>query len=216
MFYGTSTNVKSKASMGNTSGGEVGHHFDPIKPGYYVAAITGAVEGTYLAKFKNLPGRWRYLKLTPEFVLLNENETIINRQDWTVGVIGSEDDDENNRILIRPDEDDTKPALFAKTAFLLSAVGFVDEDENVALEQFHPRLLKGQHVVVRVENEAYTAKDGSQKLKNVITNVYPVKRRDIEEFSLYEAPNGMVFANEQGYLDYLEEYEDLLNEVENY
>lgn len=213
-FYGQKSNVQVKAS--DRSAKSDSKVFAPIAPGFYVAKVTGASEGTFLASFKGAPGRWLYLKLTPEFVLLNENGTTINRQDWIVGVIGKEGDDPGNRQLIRPDNDEGKPALFAQTAFLLDALGFVDSEENVALDQFHPTLVNGQHVLVKVENRPYTAKDGEERLKNEIVNVYALKQADIDRHGLYEAPNGMVFETDEDYYTWTEILEDLMYGSENY
>ena len=50
---------------------------------------TGEYQATWgaIKNPKSKDGKWTYLKLIPQVRLINENGTLINRQDYTFGVI---------------------------------------------------------------------------------------------------------------------------------
>lgn len=113
-----------------------------IEPNFYYANITGLTESTswraFNSKGENFPntavddkgvrvnaeGKWEYLSLTPNFELFNDNGTIINRQNFQLGVLDADG------VLTRPDGDNSKPALWSEGQFLLGAMGLLSTDEE--------------------------------------------------------------------------------------
>jgi hypothetical protein len=172
----------------NTSGSG-GGKYAPVPEGFYLARVEGGVIGDFTATYKGAPGKYPYKKLTPDVVLLNEAHTTINRQDLVIGAFDSEG------YLYRPDGDDSKPALFAEMSFFLGAVGFVDEDNNVDLDNFDPELLVGQIVKVKIVNRPYESRDGETRQKNVIEGWYALRDEDIDEND-FIVHGRFVFANE--------------------
>lgn len=195
--------VQSTASGGGSS-----NRFDVIEPGRYIARIVKAKQSKFQGSFKG-KGKFTYAKFTPEFELINDNQTLINRQDFVLGAV----DDEG--YLFRPDGDDSKPALFAEAAFLIGAAGFEDDEGNVDLAAFEPELLLGQHVVVIVETSEYE-KDGETRQKNVIKRVFPLRESEGEDLELYHAANGMWFADEDAAERFYSVEDDLRFGVEEY
>jgi hypothetical protein len=191
--------VKATVSNGGNS------EFAPITPGFYLARIDGAKEGNFQGGFKGVSGKFNYLKITPEIVVLNEVGTTINRQDLIVGAVDSEG------FLFRPDGNTEKPALYSEMGFFLSAVGFIDDEGNVDLNSFDPRLLCGQVVSVKIENETYD-KDGEQRKKNVVRGFFPVKDKHIEEYGLV-LHGGFYFQNEDDARHYEELYDAIADEA---
>lgn len=59
-----------------------GRRFSLITPAFYPAVMTSMVESV----FNGSNGAVKYLKLQPEVALINENRTLINRQDLIVGM----------------------------------------------------------------------------------------------------------------------------------
>lgn len=105
--------------------------YQPIEPGYFNAVVTKIEIGKpYRAGAKGFPnpnspdGKWNYEKIVPQFTLLNENGTQINRQDFTLGVY-------ENEKFIRPDGKNQSP-IWAGTQFLLTALGLFQADEKDA------------------------------------------------------------------------------------
>lgn len=200
-FASVRGNEQIKARRGGNGGGG---KFAPVKPGRYLAIVESVEVGHYEAGFKGAKGKFSYLKVTPEYRLLNEAGTVINRQDVTFGV------QDNDGVLYRP-VDDGKPALFGEAQFFLSALGFVDADDNIALEKFHPALVCGQVVAVRVDNKPYESNTGEERLKNVITGVFAVDEKDVEEHGLFrDSIAGMAFLHE----DAVAKFEELFDAFE--
>lgn len=206
MAFGKVRGSLPKARQGN--GGNSGQ-YAPVEPGYYVAVALRADEGKFNAKFKGQKGTFDYLKFTPEILLLNEAQTIINRQDIVIGVV------DGDGYLYRPDGNETKSPLFSDARFFLEAVGFVNENEEVAYDTFSPELITGQVLRVRVDNETYTDKEGNDRQKNIITGFYPVREADVEAFELHvDEETGMVFRDADSVALFNETYEALLEDAE--
>lgn len=198
--------AQGKQPQVNASSGGSGR-YSLVEPGYYTAVVSGCKVGTYTGKFKGLKGEFNYLKLTPEFTLFNEAQTLINRQDITLGVVNSDG------VLYRPDGDDEKPAMFTDGAFFISSLGFVDEAGNVDIEGFAPELVAGQVIRVRVGTENYTDREGETRAKNKITGFYPVRDEDVDNLELYPS-RGMIFLSEEAASAWDELYDAVREDAE--
>lgn len=132
-----------------------GSSFKLVEPGYYYAVVQEVSERTDWRKFtangktvknpKHKEGKWEYWSLTPHFVLVNENKTIINRQNFQLGVL-----DEGE--LVRPDKDNSRPAIWAEGQYFLAAVGGLrkeDGDDGALRVEFDPDTLCNMVVKVR-------------------------------------------------------------------
>lgn len=203
-FYGTVPgSAASKVKDANAASDNA--QYAVIEPGYYPAVVLKATEGRFNSTMKGQTGKFNYLKVTPDFQLLNENETRINRQDFTLGVVN------DSGLLYRPDGDDSKPALYSDAAFLIGAMGFKDEDSNVDLGQFSPKLVMGQVVTVKIVTDTYEARDGSgPKTKNKIASVYPLSDTKAEDLELVGNGAGMWFRTDEDLENFLDAREALL------
>lgn len=124
--------------------------FSRIEPGIYFARVTKCE----LGQFEYPEGRWN-MKLTPEFVIFNDNDTTINRQDIVCGVQAGED----NPMLISTRED--VPALYSWASNFMAALGFT------RISEFAPELVCGQVIRLAITNETYEV-DGSTRTKNAV------------------------------------------------
>ena len=62
-----------------------------VLPGEYVAVVRSIEDKEYRAALPNFPsqepdGKWNYLKILPKFELLNDQHTVIDKQDMTLGI----------------------------------------------------------------------------------------------------------------------------------
>lgn len=216
-----------------------GTAFHLIEPGYALATVTALEMAEYRAKSgehrsKDKDGKWTYVKLTPSFLLHNENGTIINRQDVTVGVRGKSG-------FMRPDGDKSKAAIWPQAQYLLGALGLLSKDEegNFSLDfdtdLIADRVVRVQHDIAgyqkgvrnydpealslallgandgnpytfddvqdlvaqwNVDNDLDEDNDQRLRLKNVVTGVYPVDEKTIEEGEFFVDPaTGAVFTS---------------------
>lgn len=204
-FYRSRTAAAPQVRDANAAGDN--SQYATIEPGYYTARVVSAKEGSFRHGFKGQRGTFNYSKITPDFVLMNEAGTRINRQDVVMGVV----DDEG--FLYRPDGDDSKPALFSDAGFLLGAMGFKDADNMVDVGQFSSDLVMGQIITVKVANERYEARDGSTKTKNKIEGFYPLNDAKIEDLQLV-GENGMWFETDEQFNSFLEARERLMEDAE--
>lgn len=134
-------------------GGGGGAAFHLIPPDFYYAVVKGMSWDTYRAAWKGVASKakdkkWTYGKITPMVELLNDNKTIINRQDFQVGVI-----DDKTQALIRPDGDTSKPNLWIGAQYLLGALGLLTrdaEDPNKFTLDFDPELVSNRIIKVKI------------------------------------------------------------------
>ncbi len=131
-----------KRSAGN------GRSFEIIPDDYYLAVVKTLTFGEYRAQYKGVKskakdGKWTYWKVTPSVELLNDNRTIINRQDIQIGVV-------DNGSLVRPDGDDSKSAIWTGAQYFLGALGLLTQDENGEFSiGFDPDIIANRVVKVR-------------------------------------------------------------------
>lgn len=110
-----------------------GKAFHTIKPGRYNAVVEKVEFETYVANYKGFPnpnskdGKWTYGKLIPHLRLLNENGTIISRENIIIGVL-------EDGVPYRPDGDKTKPAIWPQAQYFLSALGLFKKSGDNTFE----------------------------------------------------------------------------------
>jgi len=159
------------------AGGISNISFAPLQAGIYPAIVEKVDEGTYRAKYSTFQSDakdnlWTYVKIRPSVVALSttpqiaENEdgemvefekpvrTLINRQDFTVGVRNSA-----GTAFIRPDGDSSKDAIFRSSTgafFFLKEAGCyeTDLDGEVSLN-FDMERINNRVMFVGVKPAAY-------------------------------------------------------------
>lgn len=201
--------VTANTPAANANKSEAGsgvNRFAVVPEGYYTAVVEAADQSRYTAGQKGLQGEFDYLKITPKFVLFNDEDnsprkgTIINRQDWVLGAVNSDG------ALYRPDGDETRPALYSSAGFLLNALGFVKYEDGkrvVDIETFEPALVAGQVVRVHVKTATFEGKNG-QGTKNEIAGVYGVREGDIKNYDLVTNDGEMYFFSQEKADAYIE------------
>lgn len=131
-----------------------GKSFEIIKDDYYLAVVKSLAFGEYRANYKGAPSKakdkkWTYWKVTPSVELLNDNRTIINRQDIQIGVV-------EDGSLVRPDGDNSQSAIWTGAQYFLGALGLLKADENGEFTlDFDPDMIANRIVKVRTGIGAY-------------------------------------------------------------
>lgn len=137
--------------------------FDLITPDFYIAVVRGVEYGSYFAGYKGFTnparpdGKWEYSKITPDLQLQNDNRTVINRQELTLGVI-------HEGTFIRPDGDTKQSPIFGGNTgaqHFLTAVGMYakNSDDKVVLGHpeygFDPELIEDRVITVKTGIAGY-------------------------------------------------------------
>lgn len=131
-----------------------GNSFQLVKPDYYLAVVDEIKFGEYRAAYKGFPSKskdkkWTYWKLTPSIKLLNDNRTLINRQDIQIGVV-------DDGVFVRPDGDKEKSAIWTTAQYFLGALGLLGQDESGEFKlDFDPELVTGFVIKVRTAIGGY-------------------------------------------------------------
>lgn len=143
----------------NVSGG--GRQFSLISPDFYVAIMTSMDESVFQSK----DGKATYLKVQPEFVLLNDNNTLLNRQDLTVGYYKPA-----TKELYHPD--DGKYPIWGGgngALFLFKALGLFRETEDGKYDfDLNTKIVKDRVVKVRTGIAGYVK--GNTTLSLTVNN----------------------------------------------
>ncbi len=133
----------SNASFANN------HAFTLIPQSWYTAIITKVEESTFrmsVSGFENPnseDGKWAHLRLTPKFKLLNDNATIISRQNFIVGAV------ENNELIApNPDNDVVWGGVRGARDLLQALKMFTEDGEGGFNMTFHAPAVR--NMVVRV------------------------------------------------------------------
>lgn len=168
-----------------------GSSFKLIPPDYYFANVQSikentddwrkfSVNGKVLENKKHKEGKWNYWTVTPNFVLINENKTIINRQNFQIGVL-------DDGALIRPDGDSSKPVLWAEGQFLLGALGVLHKSEYGEFSiDFDPDLIQNRIVKVKTGIGGYI-KGGRGFNHDEMHNLL-LEQNDGEEYEFEDIP----------------------------
>lgn len=150
---GRITDKEGKAYDPSVRSAGAGNSFKLTPPDYYLATVESltdqvddrkfSVNGKQLKNKNNKSGLWTYWSVTPNVVLVNENKTVINRQNFQIGILQDE-------ALIRPDGDKDKPVIWSEGQYLLGALGALkhDEDGNFVVD-FDPELIL--NLVIKVK-----------------------------------------------------------------
>lgn len=130
------------------SAGGGGNSFRLVPPDYYLAVVKEVKFGEYRAQYKGFPSKakdkkWTYWKLTPSIQLLNDDKTLINRQDIQIGVV-------QDGVLVRPDGDTSKSAIWTAAQYFLGAAGLLAQGENGEFSlDFDPDLVANRVIKVK-------------------------------------------------------------------
>ena len=129
-----------------------------IPPASYAAIMTSIKEEVYPSK----DGSKMFMKVCPEFTLLNDNGTILNRQDFTVGNY-----DPAKKSLYHPEGKFPIWGGASGALFLFKALGLFRELEDGKYEfEFDANLVKDRVVRVRTGIAGYVK--GNTPLSNTI------------------------------------------------
>lgn len=162
------TEIDFDKSLTRLDGSDSPVSFTPIKPGRYTAVVRGMGMKEFRAKHgehksADADGLWTYVRLTPNVMLVNDNATVVNRQDYVLGVVDA------NYRLFRPDGKTDKSPIFGNESgalFMLIALGMVNGDGKTLSVGFNPDNIKNRVVVVTVGLAAYNALKGSKERLN--------------------------------------------------
>lgn len=125
-----------------------GRRFSLIDPAFYPAVMTSMTESVYNGQ----DGQTQYLKLEPEFALLNENRTLINRQNLTVGYW----DDKKKQLY---QNDPSKSVVWGGAIgalFLLQALGLYKKLPNGKYElDYDAKLIQDRPIKVQTGVAGY-------------------------------------------------------------
>lgn len=125
------------------------HAFSLIPSNYYTAVVRKVTEANSRRMVKGFEspdedGKWKYLSITPDFLLLNDYGTIISRQSFTVGAV----DEDGNLHSPNPDSDVVWGGLRGAREFLTAIKCFVAGEDGGFDLTFHAPAIRG--LVVRV------------------------------------------------------------------
>lgn len=144
---GTAVDLSAKANVDRANGSP--KKYSPVKPDYYYAVLTGIEYGKpYRGKWgafinPNSPdGKWNYEKIVPKFTLLNDNNSEIERQDFTLGVLEA-------GKFVRPDGKKQSP-IMVTAQYLLTALGLFKATEDPAKFSLDVNFELVQDRVIRV------------------------------------------------------------------
>lgn len=147
--------------------------FYTVKPDYYNAVVEKLEFNTYQGNYKGFPnpdskdGKWTYGKLTPHLRLLNENKTIISRQDVIIGVL-------KDGVPYRPDGDKSKAAIWPAAQYLLSALGLFRKSGSDFELDFDTDLIFDRIVRVKTDVAGFIKNEKNfspEELRGLLTPV---------------------------------------------
>ncbi len=129
--------------------------FHLVPPDYYLAIVKSvkfdgsnrwAVKGH---KSTAKDGKWTHWKLTPDVVLINDNGTLINRQDIIVGAV-------EDGALVRPDGDTEQSPMWSSAQYFLGALGLLTTDDSGEYTlDFDPDLITNRIIKVKTAVGGY-------------------------------------------------------------
>ena len=130
-----------------------------VRPGKYYAVVKSVETGSFRAGYGNAvnpeadDGKWDYVKVTPTIELINENNTVINSQDFVIGVVN------NAGELVDPKNKGNALiwSNFGGAFHLLSALGCIADDGL----DYNPETIA--NIIVRVRT-FYRGYDSVKKI----------------------------------------------------
>jgi hypothetical protein len=128
---------------------------DAVGSGGSYAVIPGGVYTANLVKMTEEDWQdkkgFTQVNLKPEFTLFNDENTHINRQEWTLCTI----DAKSRAPILRPDAKSVIWGTARGAAFLLQALGLYDVDGSKVKSKLLPSAIKNVIVRVNVRTGAY-------------------------------------------------------------
>lgn len=138
-----------------------GRRFSVITPNYYPAVMTSMVESV----FNGRDGSVKYLKLQPEIALINENRTLINRQDLVVGYWN----DATKQLYHNDPSQSVVWGGATGALFLLSAMGLYKKLPNGKFElEYDAKLIQDRPIRVQTGIAGYVK--GNNQLTNLVSS----------------------------------------------
>lgn len=137
---GEDINLRNEPSTGG------GSQFALIPQGFYLAIMTSMKEEIFVSK----AGDKAFLKVQPEFTLLNDNGTILNRQDFTVG-----NWDAKKKQLFHPDGKFPIWGGNNGALFLFKSLGLFQETDEGYEFELNTKIVKDRAIKIRTGIAGY-------------------------------------------------------------
>lgn len=191
-------NVQNTDANGNPAPLGAGNAaYDLVTPGTYTAVMTKCPSKTYLNENDGI----KYLMVTPEFRLVNEAGTLINRQDFTIGCV-----DDTGALIMHPKGKTLIWAGKKGALYLFQALGILqtinEETGEYAIDADTDHLFD-RVIMVKVGQETYTKTDPATGakvpagVKNVILKIEAMNPDDARNAGyLVDDVTGAVFESE--------------------
>jgi hypothetical protein len=158
-----------KVNLAGSNSGNFGdsHAFTLVAADWYTAEVRSVKEAYIRMAVKDAEsdesdGKFRHLRLQPDFRLHNENGTIISRQTFVVGAV----DDEGNILQPNPDRDAIWGGLRGSREFLTAIKAFSDNGDGGFNLEFHAPAIRGLIVRVMTSIGAYRKGEAGDVLPN--------------------------------------------------
>lgn len=160
-------------------GSGVSRMYEIIPEGYYYGIVESVGTGTFKSKKSGVD----YLKITPRIRLLNDNGTILDREDLTVSAVRLNDRGEVTEMY-RPDGNKEKTPLFGGRGSALqffAATGiltYTDDDKGAVSIDADTDQLRGIVIKVLVNTKTFKRNDGTEGRKNIAAGFFNPTVRD--------------------------------------
>jgi hypothetical protein len=139
------------------------YRYSPLEPGVYTAELTKLEEKKWRAAYgvhKNPDSKdvkWTYLSVRPHFKFtLNTGIWVLNRQDFTVGVVNEDDE------LIRVQNDGKSPLFGGQggARFLLKELWLFDVSDGVVRLDLETEIIEDRMIKILVGTGGYIKETG--------------------------------------------------------
>lgn len=170
---GEEVNLRNEPTTGGNK------QFSVINPDFYLAVMTGMEQDVFTSK----DGTKTYLKVQPSFVLLNDNGTKINRQDFTVGYYNP-----TTKELYHPENDFPIWGGSNGARFLFKAMGLFVQDEDGYVYDNNLKIVKDRAIKVRTGIGGYVK--GNTPLTNKVNTAENFNNVAME--AIKDLTNGVV------------------------